>query len=72
MSKVPSIFNENERNALTADNAQIRWCIERCKKCFSITTVMFLAKDIPSFLKCMVCNESYLYSEDDLREMNLL
>jgi len=72
MSKVPSIFNEGQPNALNQDNAQVRWCLERCKKCHSLVTLQVLANDIPCFLKCMVCDEQHIYSEEDLKEMNLL
>jgi len=72
MSKVPSIFNEGQSNALTPDNAQVRWCVERCKKCKSLVTLMILASDIPCYLKCMVCDEQHIYSEQDLEKMRLI
>jgi len=72
MSQVPSIFNQNLQNSLTSDNARIQWCIEECKKCSSLVTMKVLAQDKPCFLKCMVCDEMYFYTENDLKERHLL
>lgn len=71
MSQVPSIFKEG-KDALSSDNAVIQWCIERCKKCSSLATLRILAQDKPCFLKCMVCDEIYLFTEDDLKELHLI
>ena len=72
MSNIPSIFNEGQSNCLTPDNAQVRWCVERCKKCRSLVTVIVLASDIPCFRRCMVCDDIHLYSEDELKKMSLI
>ena len=72
MSRVPSIYNDSKPNALRTENAQIRFCVDRCGHCNALTTIQFLANDIPCFLRCFACNTERLYSEEDLKEMHLL
>jgi len=72
MSKVPSIYNGSNKNSITVDNAQIRWCQDRCDHCKSIFTVTIYKNDTPSAYKCMSCDKQHLFSEDELKEMHLL
>lgn len=71
MSKVPSIFHEG-KDEVNSDNAQIRHASQRCSKCNSIFTIQILKDDIPASLKCLSCNETYMYSEEELRNLGIL
>jgi len=74
MSEVPSVFHQGKSSDLTQDNARIKWCMEeaRCKNCKSLVTMQILAGDKPCMSKCMVCDEVYLYTENDLKELHLI
>jgi hypothetical protein len=50
-----SMFSEGLPNSVNVDNAQIRWCRERCEKDNCIFTVQLLVDDIPVVLKCLFC-----------------
>ena len=71
-NSVPSIYNEGHPHALTPENAQIRWCVQRCHKCNCLFTVQLLANDIPTAYKCMSCDTLYMYNENELKNMGVL
>jgi hypothetical protein len=58
-----SMFSEGLPNSIHGDNAQIKWCRERCEKDNSIFTVQLLADDIPVALKCLFCGHMKHYND---------
>ena len=67
---MPSMFTDD----ISRDNAQIRWCQDRCKRCNSIFTVTLLKNDIPIATKCMIDTKGhgeslYIYNKYDLKNI---